>query len=221
MRLPESIAGFGLLFLYTVAGATMPAIAQQGVTAPILSPAPTQQPAAPPVSSSAKSTGPVTVSPDYVIGAEDGIQVTVWKEPNLSGALTVRPDGMISIPLLGDVRAQGMTPMSLSNDLTARLKKYITDPLVTVTVEKVNSQHVFMVGEIGRVGPLAITPGMTMLQAIASAGGLTPYANAKHIYILRGKPGSQQKIPFNYKKAVKDGDQQGVSLQSGDTIVVP
>ena len=161
------------------------------------------------------------ISSAYVIGPEDNIQVTVWKEPNLSSPLAVRPDGMISLPLVGDVAAAGLTPMALGSDLATRLKKYINDPLVTVTVLAVNSKRVFMIGEVGRVGPLAITPGLTVLQAIATAGGLGQYANAKHIYILRGQVPNRQKIPFNYKKAVKDGDQQGITLQPGDTIVVP
>ena len=86
---------------------------------------------------------------------------------------------------------------------------------------QVNSKHIYLIGEVGRVGPLPITPGMTVLQAIASAGGLTPYANKKHIYILRGDPGKQEKIAFDYTKALKKGDMQGVSLAPGDTIVVP
>ena len=111
--------------------------------------------------------------------------------------------------------------MQLSADITELLKKFVTDPVVDVTVLAVNSKHVFLIGEVAHVGPLAITPGMTILQAVATAGGLTPYANRKHIYILRGEPGKQEKIPFDYNKAVKKGDMQGVSLQTGDTIVVP
>ena len=161
------------------------------------------------------------VSASYVIGAEDSLQVTVWKEANLSGPLTVRPDGRISLPLIGDVPAAGMTPMQLGEDLATRLKKYITDPLVTVTLTAVNSKHIFLLGEVQRVGPLAMTPNMSILQAISSSGGLTSYANSKKIYILRGKVGSQKKILFNYKKAIKTGDEQGIVLQPGDTIVVP
>ena len=147
--------------------------------------------------------------------------VTVWKEPNLSGNLPVRPDGMVSLPLIGDITASGKTPMALSDEITTRLKKFINDPLVTVSVLAVNSKHIFLLGEVGHVGQFPLTPGMTMLQAIAGAGGLTPYANAKHIYILRTENGKQKKIPFNYRKAVKDGNQQGVELVAGDTIVVP
>jgi polysaccharide export outer membrane protein len=145
----------------------------------------------------------------------------VWKQPNLSATLPVRPDGKISLPLVGDIPAAGFTPMALAADITNRLKQFVTDPVVDVSVLAVNSKRIFLIGEIGHVGPLAITPGMTVLQAIATAGGLTPYANKKKIYILRGDPGKQQKIPFDYNKALKKGDMQGVSLVPGDTIVVP
>ncbi len=160
-------------------------------------------------------------SSTYIIGAEDALQVTVWKEPTLSGAFPVRPDGMISLGLVGDVPAAGLTPMQLGLNITERLKKYIQDPSVSVVVTAVNSQRIFMIGEIGRVGPLALTPGMTPLQAISAAGGLTTFANAKHIYILRGPQGKQVKIPFNYKLALKGDSTQLISLQPGDTIVVP
>ena len=157
----------------------------------------------------------------YVIGAEDILQITVWKEPTLSGSVPVRPDGMISLVLLGDLPAAGMTPMQLSTDITQRLKKYIQDPNVSVLVTGVNSQRIFLVGEIGRVGPLNLSPGMSPLQAISAAGGPTPYANTKHIYILRGTGANQKKIPFNYKQAIKGDTRQSVSLEPGDTIVVP
>jgi polysaccharide biosynthesis/export protein len=156
----------------------------------------------------------------YVIGADDSLQITVWKEPTLSGTIPVRPDGMISMVLVGDLRAAGLTPMALSADIGQRLKKYIQDPVVTVVVLGVNSQRIFTVGEVNKVGPIMMTPGMTVLQAIVTAGGLSPFANSKHIYILRTVGGKQQKILFNYKQALK-GENQGVSLLPGDTIVVP
>src|SRR5271156_3394814 len=196
----------------------------------------TQAPATPPVSSSpgaiadqlsapsptaaAINTGGPIDPERYVIGAEDSLQITVWKEPTLSGTIPVRPDGMISLVLVGDLRAAGLTPMALSADISQRLKKYIQDPVVTVVVLGVNSQRIFTVGEVNKVGPVMLTPGMSPLQAIIAAGGLTQFANSKHIYILRTVGGKQQKIPFNYKTALK-GDNQGVSLQPGDTIVVP
>jgi polysaccharide export outer membrane protein len=161
------------------------------------------------------------VTANYIIGADDALSVTVWDNPNFSAAnLPVRPDGKITLPMIGDIQASGFTPMQLSADITTRLKQFIIDPVtVNVSVLAVNSKRVYLIGEIMHVGPLAITPGMTVLQAIATAGGLTPYANKKHIYILRGD--RQQKIPFDYSLAIKKGDMQGVSLVPGDTIVVP
>lgn len=157
----------------------------------------------------------------YVIGAEDSLSVTVWKEPSLSGVVPVRPDGMISLVLVGDLPAAGRTPMQLAGDITAKLKKYIQDPNVSVVVMAVNSRRVFLLGEVGHAGPIPMTPGMTPLQALAAGGGLSPFANAKKIYILRNEGGKQQKIPFNYKQALKGDDSQNIELKPGDTIVVP
>lgn len=181
-----------------------------------------EKPAAPPAAAatnSANYAGPMDAS-RYIIGPEDSLQVTVWKEPTLSGNFPVRPDGMISLVLVGDLPAAGLTPMALSNDITQRLKKYIQDPVVTVAVLGVNSQRIFLVGEVGKVGPVMLTPGMTPLQAIVTAGGLSQFANSKRIYILRTTAGKQQKIPFNYKQALK-GENAGITLLPGDTIVVP
>ncbi len=122
--------------------------------------------------------------------------------------------------MVRDIQAAGLTPMQLGDNITTLLKQsqYVLDPVVTVTVLAVNSKQVFMMGEINHVGPVNITPGMTILQAIATAGGLTPYANKKKIYILRGD--KQQKIPFDYTRAIQKGDMQGITLVPGDTIVV-
>ncbi len=145
----------------------------------------------------------------------------VWREPGLSGSFPVRPDGMISLALIGDLQASGFTPMHLSEDVAQRLKKFVNDPSVTVTVLGVHPKEIFLLGEVSRVGALPLTDDMTPLQAISAAGGLSPFAKAKRIYILRTEQGRQRKIPFDYKKAIKDGNQQGVSLSPGDTIVVP
>jgi polysaccharide biosynthesis/export protein len=196
---------------------------QQSVT-----PSPAVTPAKPATPSSGTGTasantpnyaGPMDAS-RYIIGPEDSLQITVWKEPTLSGNFPVRPDGMISLVLVGDLPAAGLTPMALSNDITQRLKKYIQDPVVTVSVLGVNSQRIFLVGEVNKVGPVMLTPGMTPLQAIVSAGGLSQFANSKRIYILRTVAGKQQKFPFNYKAALK-GENTGITLLPGDTIVVP
>jgi polysaccharide export outer membrane protein len=192
--------------------------AQQVAAKPVLSAQPTPPAEAAPIATPVAE--PLTVSPNYVIGADDSLKIEVWKEPQLSTTLPVRPDGKISLPLINDISAAGFTPMQLQADITARLTKFVTDPVVNVTVLAVNSKRVFMVGEVGRPGPMVISPGMTILQAIASAG-LTPYANKRHIYILRGDPANQKKVYFDYNKALKKGDMQGVSLIPGDTIVVP
>jgi polysaccharide export outer membrane protein len=188
------------------------------------SPPTNQQTSAPDTSktaaaASASYAGPMDAA-RYVIGPEDSLQITVWKEPTLSGTIPVRPDGMISMVLVGDIPAAGMTPTALSTDIGQRLKKYIQDPVVTVVVLGVNSQRIFLVGEVTKVGPVVMTPGMTPLQAIVTGGGLTQFANSRRIYILRVVAGKQQKIPFNYKQALK-GENAGVSLLPGDTIVVP
>jgi polysaccharide biosynthesis/export protein len=193
------------------------------VAAPVAPPGPqTTAPAAavaPKVAEHSNYAGPLDAS-RYIIGPDDNLQVTVWKEPTLSGTIPVRPDGMISLVLVGDLPAAGLTPMALGADIAQRLKKYIQDPVVTVVVLGVNSQRIFLVGEVMHVGPLMLTPGMTALQAIVTGGGLSPFASTKHIYILRNTAGKQEKMPFNYKQALK-GENQGVSLLPGDTIVVP
>jgi polysaccharide export outer membrane protein len=157
----------------------------------------------------------------YVIGASDVITVTVFKEPTLSGSLLVRPDGMISVPLLGDVKASGKTPLQLADEIAVALKKYVQDPNVSIVLSQSNSKIIYLIGEVGKPGPIGMTPGMTMLQAIATTGGLTEFANAKKIYILRTVDGRQQKIPVRYKQALQGDAALNLTLNPGDTIVVP
>jgi len=161
------------------------------------------------------------VGPDYRIGADDVLKISVWKEPDLSETLPVRVDGKISMPLLNDVAAAGLTPTQLAALLTERLKKFVADPRVTVIVTAMNSQKVYVTGEVTHTGSMALTPNMTVLQALASAG-FTQFADTKKIYILRIENGQQRKIPVNYKKLVKgDALDQNIVLKPGDTIVVP
>ena len=162
------------------------------------------------------------VVPDtYIIGASDNISVTVFKEPTLSSSLLVRPDGMISMPLLGDVMAAGKTTTQLADEITVKLKKYIQDPNVTVVLGQVNSKRIYLLGEVAKPGPVEMTPGMTFLQAIATAGGLTQFANSKKIYILRSDGEKHQKISVQYKRALKGDSSLNLELNPGDTIVVP
>jgi len=157
----------------------------------------------------------------YVIGAEDTLHVSVWKEPDLTATLPVRPDGKISMPLLNDVQAAGLTPMQLADSVTEKLKKYISDPRVTVVVTAMNSQRVFLMGEVAHTGPTPLLPGMTVLQAL-SAAGFTQFANTKKIYVLRVENGKQAKLPFNYNHVIKGEDvSENILLRPGDTIVVP
>lgn len=163
-----------------------------------------------------------TAGGGYVISPGDVLDVQVWQEPNVSKAVPVRPDGKISLPLLDDVQAAGLTASALTADLTERLKKFISDPQVTVIVSQVNSQRIYITGEVNRGGTYPLEPGMTVLQGLASAGGFTAFANVKKIYVMRQENGKQVKYPFNYKAAIKGKDAgQNILLQPGDTIVVP
>ena len=159
--------------------------------------------------------------PSYLIGPEDLLVISVWKEPDLTETLPVRAGGMISLPLLNDVRAAGLTPMELSSTITDKLKKYVDDPRVTVVVSQMNSQRIYVTGEVLHTGAMTLTPQMTVLQALASAG-FTQFANTKGIYVLRTENGAQKKYAVNYKKLVKGQDSaQNIFLKPGDTIVVP
>lgn len=176
-----------------------------------------------PVSSSATTNASSApgAGPEYVIGPDDVLHIAVWKEPDLSATLPVRPDGMISLPLLNDVQASGMTPMQLAGSLTDKLKKYIADPRVTVVVTQINSKRIYLVGEVGHTGAIAMLPNMTVLQALSSAG-LTQFANPKKIYVLRNENGKQEKLPVNYNRLLKGQDMsRNYVLKPGDTIVVP
>lgn len=158
---------------------------------------------------------------DYVIGADDTLHISVWKEPDLSETLPVRPDGKISMPLLNDIPAAGLTPLQLKDSITEKLKKYIADPRVTVVVTQMNSRRIFVTGEVVHSGPLPLLPHMTMLQALAQAG-FTQFANPKAIYLLRTENGKQEKLPFNYREVVKGRrPEENILLKPGDTIVVP
>jgi len=160
--------------------------------------------------------------PEYVIGPGDTLAINVWKEPEVSGAVVVRLDGKISLPLINDLEAAGRTPLQLSGVITQRLKEYVSDPRVTVTVTNIKSKRIFLMGEVAHQGPVDMLPNMTVLQALASGGGFSQYANLKKIYILRNEGGSQVKIPFNYKEVIRGrSPEQNIVLKPGDTIVVP
>lgn len=172
-------------------------------------------------STQAKDPAPASqAGPTYVIGPDDTLYISVWKEPDLTETLPVRADGKISMPLLNDVQAAGLTPMQLGAALTDKLKKYVSDPHVTIVVTQMNSQRVYVTGEVLHPGAMNLTPNMTVLQALSSAG-FTQFANTKGIYVLRNERGNENKLPVNYKKLIKGEGGQNIVLKPGDTIVVP
>jgi polysaccharide export outer membrane protein len=165
---------------------------------------------------------PATTDPTYIIGPQDVLDINVWQETELTRSVPVRPDGRISLPLLNDVQAAGLTPTQLADQLTTKFKKFVANPQVTVIVTQINSQRVYILGEAARPGAYPLLPGMTVLQALSSAGGFTIFADLKKVYVLRKQGGKQEKFPFNYKEVIagKNPD-QNIELKAGDQIVVP
>jgi len=171
-----------------------------------------------------KTTAAPSVTPDadYKIGPQDILRIDVWKEPEISRSEPVRPDGKISLPLLNDVQASGLTATQLAAVITEGLKKFITNPQVTVAVTEINSRRVYVTGEVARAGAFPLLPNMTVLQGLSSAGGFTQFARVKNIYVLRMEDGKQVKHPFNYKDVVSGKKtEENILLQPGDVIVVP
>jgi polysaccharide export outer membrane protein len=172
----------------------------------------------------ANNTVPKTAvaDPNYVIGGQDVLDVSVWKEPELTRTVPVRPDGKISLPLLNDVQAAGLTPAQLAAQITESLKKFVTNPQVTVIISQINSQRIYILGEVTRAGAYPLLPDMTILQGLSSAGGFTQFANLRKIYMFRLENGKQVKYPFNYKNVVSGkASDENIVLKPGDTIVVP
>jgi polysaccharide export outer membrane protein len=175
------------------------------------------------------SSGQADASPgkphddSFVIGNDDVLAINVWKEPDISRSIPVRSDGKISLPLVGEVQAAGQTPLKLEQDIAAKLKSYISEPEVTVMVQQINSQKFNILGQVVRPGTYVIANSVTVLDAIALAGGFRDFAKQKSIYILRqNAAGGQSKLPFNYKDVVNGKNTaQNIKLQPRDTIVVP
>ena len=162
------------------------------------------------------------VDGDYHVGPGDVITISVWKEPEVSTSVVIRPDGKISIPLVNDLAVDGRSPMEIQNILAEKLSPFIQTPNVTVTVKEINSKKVFVLGEVNRAAAYQITQPTTVLQILTEAGGLRPFAKQKSIYVLRMEKGKQAKFPFNYKDVVKgEKIDQNILLRPGDTVVVP
>jgi polysaccharide biosynthesis/export protein len=161
-------------------------------------------------------------SQDYIIGSEDSVEVQVWKNPDLSRTVTVRPDGKISLPLIGDVQAAGQSAAQLTEAVTEKLKTYYKDPAqVTIIVTQVNSYAIYVLGEVKSQGKQVVRSGTTFLQAISLAGGFTPFASKNKITLRRrGADGKESAIFIRYKD-VMAGQQANLILKPGDTIIVP
>jgi polysaccharide export outer membrane protein len=164
------------------------------------------------------SAGAPVDSGSYKIGPADVLNIRVWNQPEFSGPVAVHQDGKITLPLVGDLQAGGKTPNDVQDIIAESLKKYVLKPLVTVTVQDVGSKRYYMDGLIARPGEYELVVPTTILEAVSKAGGLQDFANAKHIYILRG----DKRIYFNYKDVIHGKHmEQNIQLQSGDHIVIP
>lgn len=225
VRIGGGILGLTLLLQGAWAGAAsgQNSANSAGVAKPVLpgsaDPAKSAEPASP-------DTTPQRVADvpkGFVIGVEDVLNINVWKEPELSRAIPVRPDGMISLPLVGEIKAKGLTPVELEDQISASLKKFMSDPQVTVMVAEVRSLTFNVVGQVLRPGYFPLTRRMTVLDAIALSGGFQPFAKQKKVYVLRTEAdGKQVRLPFNYKDVIKGKRaDENIELMPRDTVVVP
>jgi polysaccharide export outer membrane protein len=164
---------------------------------------------------------PPAASTDYVIGVEDVLSLSVWKDPELSKLLNVRPDGKITVPLVGELQAAGKTPQQLSAAITEGLVKFVKEPIVTITVEQINSFKVYMIGQVGKQGELSLKRRTRLLQAIAMAGGLSPYAS-KNIVLVREEGSREVRTEIDYRKLISgERPELNLYLKPNDTIIVP
>lgn len=177
-----------------------------------------------PVHEPAMEKSSLIVTTDYFIGPEDVLEITVWKSPDLSKIVQVRPDGRISLPLIGDVTAVGHTSVQLTEAISNRLKAYVENPAVSIVVKEVNSYAIFVLGEVSKPGRYPLKSKTTLLQAVTLASGFTPVASRNKIVIFRfpkdGEPLIKIKASFD-DIVLRDGTDQNIELKPGDTIVVP
>lgn len=165
---------------------------------------------------------PLVVPAEYIIGADDVMKVDFWRDKDMSSEVTVRPDGKISLPLINEIQAAGLTPAQLRERIADEAKKYVEDPTVTVEVKAINSRRVYITGEIRKPGPYGISGSMTVLQLISIAGGLGDYARGDKITIVRAENGTQKAYRFNYKEVLNQKKlEQNIELKPGDTVAVP
>ncbi len=159
---------------------------------------------------------------EYVVGEGDVLHIDVWQEPEVSQNVTVRPDGNISLPLINEMKVGGMTPLQIQGLVADKLKGFVNQPKVTVTVTEVHSRRAFITGEVTHPGEFPLNTQVTVLQLIAQAGGFTPFAKTENIMILRIDNGKELRLKFKYKEVLRGKNtEQNIALQPGDTVVVP
>lgn len=178
---------------------------------------------APKEPASSAAPAPVSAPPaDYIIGADDVLSILFWRDKDLSTEVTVRPDGKVTLPLLNDVQAAGLTPERLRDAVIEVARKYVEDPNPSVIVKQVNSRKVFITGQVEKPGSYPLNGTTTILQMIATAGGLKDFTDGKSIVLMRTEDGRQVIYRFNYQDVAKGKDlRQNIELNPGDTIVVP
>ena len=181
-----------------------------------LAPAARAAPPAPPARAALPDTG-------YTVKPGDILAVSVWKEPDLQGPVLVRPDGAFSFPLAGQMDARGKTVQELQQMVTERLKKFISDPVVTVSIQEIKGNKVYVIGQVNKPGDFIVNPRVDVMQALSMAGGTTPFAALGDIMILRRTDGGQQQaLPFRYTDVIRGRNlEQNITLQAGDVVVVP
>jgi polysaccharide export outer membrane protein len=169
----------------------------------------------------AQQSGAPVVADEYVLGVEDKLGISVWREAELGKSVVIRPDGKVTFPLVGDVQAAGRTPRQLTEDLTKSIAKYIKEPVVTVVVEEINNFKVFVLGEVTVQGTLNLRRHTRLLEAIAMAGGVTQFADRSNVVLLRYQDGKEARTKIDYRKIVSgDKPELNVELKPGDTIIV-
>jgi polysaccharide biosynthesis/export protein len=183
--------------------------------------APAANPARPSAAAPALPAG-VTTPPGYVIGPDDQLAIVYWREKDMSADVVVRPDGMISLPLLNDIPASGLTPEQLRVAITTGATKFVEEPTVSIVVKAINSRKVYITGQVGKPGPYPLSGPTTVLQLIATAGGVAEYADKSKIVVIRNEGGKQTTFRFNYSDVMKGKNlSQNIELKPGDSVLVP
>ena len=162
------------------------------------------------------------VTSDYIINAGDKLEVSVWKEPDLTKLVIVRPDGKFSFPLAGEVQAAGRTVVQVQADIATRLKKFIPEPVVTASVTELEGNRVYVIGEVNKPGSFVMNPRLNVLQALTMAAGMTPFASTNDIILLRGSGPNQKTLRFHYGDVAKGRNlNENVLMEAGDVVIVP